>query len=97
VTLTILHSVMCAVLIVLNYMDSTVFVFAPSNGGAFFFWQFVPVTLALVPGLMWEVVYIEVLRLQPFRDLASPQGSTLTDSLNQSYSTALAGSYHTTH
>ncbi|KAJ9606964.1 hypothetical protein H2200_008975 [Cladophialophora chaetospira] len=90
VTLTLLHSAMCAVLIVLKYTESTRFTFKGSNAGAFFFWQFIPIILAVIPGLIWEVIYIQVCRLQPYRDLASPQGSTLVDSLSQTYLTSFA-------
>lgn len=88
--MTFLHSAMCAVLIVLKYTESTIFTFKASNAGAFFFWQFIPIILAVIPGLMWEVIYIEACRLQLYRDLASPQGSTLKDSLSQTYLTSFS-------
>lgn len=90
VALTLLHSVMCAVLIVLQYTENTIFTFDASNAPAFFFWQLVPTILAVIPGLLWEVIYIEVCRLQPYRDLASRQGSTFKDSLSQTYLTSFS-------
>lgn len=85
-----MHSAMCAVLIVLQYMETTVLTFKSSNAGAFFFWQFSPIILVVVPGLIWEVIYIEICRLQPYRDLARPQGSTLMNSLSQTYLTSFS-------
>lgn len=90
VALTLLHSAMCAVLIVLMYTDSTILTFDASNAPAFFFWQLIPVTLAVIPGLMWEVFYIEVCRLQPYRDLTRRQGSRFKDSLSQTYLTTFS-------
>lgn len=81
---------MCAILIILKYKNSTVFTFQAANSGALLFWQFVPIILAVAPGLVWEVIYIEVCRLQPYRDLASPQGSTLRNSLSQTYLTSFS-------
>lgn len=90
VTLTLLHSALCAILLVFNYTGSTMFSFDASNVPAFFFWQFIPITLAVVSGVVWEVIYIEVCRLQPYRDLASPQGSNLKKSLSQTYLTSFS-------
>lgn len=90
VALTLLQSALCAVLIVFNYTESKIFTFDASNAPAFFFWQFVPIMLAVVSGVIWEVIYIEVCRLQPYRDLASPQGSTLKNSLSQTYLTSFS-------
>jgi hypothetical protein len=70
--LILLHSAMCAALIVLKYTENKVFTFAASNTGAFLFWQFVPMIVAVIPGLIWEGIYNEFCRLQPYRDLASP-------------------------
>jgi hypothetical protein len=53
-------------------------------------WQFLPITLAVVPGLLWEIPYISMCQMQPYQDLASPQGSTLKDSLSQSYVTSFS-------
>jgi hypothetical protein len=50
-------------------------------------WQFLPITLALVPGLVWEIPYISMCQMQPYQDFASPQGSILKDSLSQNYVT----------
>jgi hypothetical protein len=66
---------MCAALIVLNYTENKVFMFAASDTGAFLFWQFIPMTVAVIPGLLWEGIYNEVCRLQSYRDLASARGS----------------------
>jgi hypothetical protein len=70
--LILLHSAMCAALIVLKYTENKVFTFAASNTRAFLFWQFVPMIVAVIPGLIWEGIYNEFCRLQPYRDLASP-------------------------
>jgi hypothetical protein len=90
VALSLLHSAMCAALIVLDYTENHVFTFAASNVGAFLFWQFIPMIVAVIPGLVWEAIYYEVCRLQPYRDLASSQGSTLKDSLSQTYMTSFS-------
>ena len=53
-------------------------------------WQLLPITLAVVPGLVWEIPYISMCKMQAYQDLASPQGSTLKDSLSQNYVTAFS-------
>jgi len=86
----LLYSAMCAAFIVLSYTETKVFAFAGSNTGAFLFWQFIPMIIAVLPGLIWEGIYNEVCRLQPYRDLASSRGSTLKDSLSQIYLTSFS-------
>lgn len=81
---------MCAAFIVLNYTETRVFTFGASNAGAFLFWQFIPMIVAVIPGLVWEGIYNEACRLQPYRDLAKPGGSTLKDSLSQTYLTSFS-------
>jgi hypothetical protein len=88
--LILLHSAMCAAFIVLNYTENKVFTFAASNTGAYLVWQFIPMIVAVIPGLIWEGIYNEVCRLQPYRDLASSRGSTLKDSLSQTYLTSFS-------
>jgi hypothetical protein len=88
--LDFLHSAMCAALIVLNYNENKVITFAASNTGAFLFWQFIAMIVAVIPGLIWEGLYNEVCRLQPCRDLASSRGSTLKDNLSQTYMTSFS-------
>jgi hypothetical protein len=90
VALILLHSAMCAAVIVLNYTENKVFTFAASNTGAFLLWHFIPMIVAVIPGLIWEGIYNEVCRLQPYRDLASSRGSTLKDSLSQTYLTSFS-------
>jgi hypothetical protein len=90
VALILLHSAMCAALIVLNYTENNVFTFAVFNAGAFLFWQFISMIIAVIPGLIWEGIYFEVCRLQPYRDLASSRRSTLKDSLSQTYMTSFS-------
>ena len=53
-------------------------------------WQFLPITLAFVPSMVWEIPYISMCQMQPYQDLASPQGSTLKDSLSQDYVTSFS-------
>ena len=90
--MTLLHSAMCAALVVLKYAgtETKVFTFAASNAGAFLLWQFIPMITAVIPGLIWEGIYNEVCLLQPYRDLASSRGSTLKESLSQTYLTSFS-------
>lgn len=88
--MTLLHTGFCAALVLFNYKDCRFLSFDATNSGAFFFWQFVPVTLAVIPGLIWEIIFIEVCRSQPYRDLATFDGTTLKDSLSQTYLTSFS-------
>lgn len=81
---------MCATFIVLSYTETRAFTFGASNAGAFLFWQFIPMIVAVIPGLIWEGIYNEACRLQPYLDLAKPGGSTLKDSLSQTYLTSFS-------
>ena len=53
-------------------------------------WLYLPPSIGLVPAFSWEMIYFSMSRMQPFRDLAKPQGSLLKDSLSQNYSTSIS-------
>lgn len=69
--------------------DST-FVFDEGNTVAFVAWAYLPVAIVMVIAAFWEILDLQVRRLEPFHQLSSPEGGNVWNALCLDY-TSLFG------
>lgn len=63
----------------------SIFIFEEGNVTTFLAWQYLPVAIATVIGLSWEVLDVAVRRLEPFHQLSSDTGGDWSTTLGLDY------------
>lgn len=66
------------------------FVFDEGNAVAFVGWAYLPVAIVMVIAAFWEILDLQVRRLEPFHQLSSPEGGNVWNALCLDY-TSLFG------
>lgn len=75
----------------INGMDTdteSIFIFEEEDLTAFLAWAYLPVSICLVVAAFWEVIDVTVRRLEPFRQLSTPEGGTVWNALCLDYTGA---------
>jgi hypothetical protein len=71
----------------LDSVPSSPFIFEEDDTTTFMAWSFLPVAIVVILSLGWEALDAKSRRLEPFRQLASPQGGTAYNALCVDYTT----------
>lgn len=82
------QAVVTALVLAAQYKGSTLFHFDVGDAASYYLWQYVPLTTVVCTSLVWEIIYIDVCRLEPFFQMSQPEGAKLKTSLSQDYLTS---------
>jgi hypothetical protein len=74
----------------LDHLNS-IFLFSERNIGAYMVWQYIPVLVSVCIGFAWEVLDINVKRLEPFYQLTTEEGGRADDALCVDYTHTFFG------
>jgi hypothetical protein len=76
----------------------SIFLFSETNVRAYIVWQYVPVLLAVCIGLLWEVLDVNIRRLEPFHQLSTEAGGHVDNALCLDYTNTFSSfTVHFTH
>ncbi|KAL5366199.1 hypothetical protein BJX96DRAFT_182387 [Aspergillus floccosus] len=63
----------------------SIFIFEEDSATTFLAWQYLPVAIATVVGLCWEILDVTVRKLEPFHQLSSVEGGDWSSSIGLDY------------
>lgn len=69
---------------------SALFTFGGDQAAAYFAWRLIPVMSAVLLGLLWSIVDLNVRRLEPFYQMSLPRGATIKESLSLDYGSTMS-------